>query len=459
MRILLVVTTFFLCSLSSTALDLDKGTSAALNHIRQGYVQYGFEELKKAANTNAIAAQYYVAICYEQGIGIEQNEVEAFKMFRKAAERGLPDAMKHIASYYEKGIVVTQDESRAREWLVRFNQKGGELLLPDIIAAYNEGCKNSENYALNPNDTNSHTGNLAQQRQRTSTPIKSTPAYTQQSQKQKSGTNVFPSRTVSSKSKSDVDTDIPLGYQKREKTFALIIANENYQEEENVPNAINDGFVFAEYCHKTLGIPENNIKFIKDATLNGIKRQISWLSQVMDAYQGEACVIFYYAGHGVPDESSRASYLLPVDGYGTDVSTGYSLEKVYKELTAKPAKSVVVFLDACFSGTKRDGSMLASSRGVAIKAKQSNPTGNMVVLSAAQGDETAYPYNEKGHGMFTYFLLKKLQDTKGNITFGELANYVTSEVKKQSIVVNGKMQTPTVSPSGNVGDWMSWTFK
>lgn len=96
---------------------------------------------------------------------------------------------------------------------------------------------------------------------------------------------------------------------------------------------------------------------------------------------------------------------------------------------------------------------------VANKAKQSIPTGNLVVLSAAKGDETAYSYKEKGHGLFTYFLLKKLQETQGDLTFGELANYVSSEVKKQSIVVNGKMQTPTITPSNNVRDWMAWRFR
>jgi hypothetical protein len=50
--------------------------------------------------------------------------------------------------------------------------------------------------------------------------------------------------------------------------------------------------------------------------------------------------------------------------------------------------------------------------------------------------------DEFGHGMFTYYLLKKLKDTKGDITFGELADYVTNEVMKQSVVTNGKMQTP-----------------
>ena len=78
----------------------------------------------------------------------------------------------------------------------------------------------------------------------------------------------------------------------------------------------------------------------------------------------------------------------------------------------------------------------------------------MVVFSAAQGDETAYPYKEKAHGMFTYYLLKKLQETSGDVTLGELADYVTEEVSRRAIVENSKSQTPSVSVSDAVAsDW------
>lgn len=84
----------------------------------------------------------------------------------------------------------------------------------------------------------------------------------------------------------------------------------------------------------------------------------------------------------------------------------------------------------------------------------------MVVFSAAQNDETAYPLKDQGHGIFTYYLLKKLQATQGNVSYADLSQYITQQVSQQSIVVNGKSQTPTVIPSGNVGDaWKLWTFK
>ena len=251
---------------------------------------------------------------------------------------------------------------------------------------------------------------------------------------------------------SDVALNIPTTTAKNENTFAVIIANENYQSESQVDFAQNDGETFRKYCIQTLGLPENNVHFALNATLNNIRREINWISSVADAYKGEANIIFYYAGHGIPDERSGSAYLLPVDGYGSDIATGYKLDDLYAQLGAMPAKSITIFMDACFSGAQRSGTMLASARGVAIKASEGKPVGNMIVFSAAQGDETAFPYRDKGHGMFTYFLLKKLQESKGQTTLGELGAYITDNVRKQSIVVNSKSQTPTVTPSASIGE-------
>ena len=259
---------------------------------------------------------------------------------------------------------------------------------------------------------------------------------------------------------SDVDTDIPTIGGENSNTFAVIIANENYQEEVKVDYALNDGETFKQYCMKILGLPEKNIHIRKDATLNNMKAEISWLKQVAEAYGGEARLIVFYAGHGIPDEKSGTSYLLPVDGKGTMLETGYSLQKFYEQLGKMPSQGVTVFMDACFSGSQRGDGMLAAARGVAIKAKPQAPQGKMVVFSAAQGDETAYPYKEKEHGLFTYYLLKKLKETRGNVSLEELGNYVTTQVKRESIVSNGKSQTPSVSTSSSVSDtWKNLKLK
>ena len=251
------------------------------------------------------------------------------------------------------------------------------------------------------------------------------------------------------KARSDVDTNIPINFCKSEQTFAVIIANEKYTEAsiQDVPYASNDGSVFREYCQKTLGIPNANIKYRENATLNQIRYDLNWLKDVIEVYNGDAKIIFYYAGHGIPDVRNSSAYLLPSDGFGSDINSAYSLDELYSQLGELPAKQITVFMDACFSGAKRDGDMLTSARSVAIKAKSGTPKGKMVVFSAAQGDETAHQYNKKKHGMFTYFLLKKLQETKGKTTLDELATYIKKQVQKCSIMENGARQSPTIQLS------------
>lgn len=253
---------------------------------------------------------------------------------------------------------------------------------------------------------------------------------------------------------SDVDKNIPNNGNGNINTFAVIIANEKYQYESPVEFALRDGEMMKQYCTQTLGMPASNVRLVENATLNNIRTVVGWIKEVSEAYNGKAKVVFYYSGHGIPNEATSQAYLLPVDGTGKDYNSGYPVSQLYDELSGLKAQSVVAFLDACFSGAKRSGGMLASARGVAIKARADQPKGNLVVFSASQGDETAFPYKGQSHGMFTYFLLKKLQESNGDATLGELGDYIQSNVRQRSIVENSKSQTPTVVPSASVaGDW------
>ena len=261
---------------------------------------------------------------------------------------------------------------------------------------------------------------------------------------------------------SEVDKNIPITNIQNKNTFAVIIANEKYKNVADVPFAVNDGNIFREYCVKTLGIPDNQIHYRINATGNDIYSEVKWLRNIFntDKYKN-AQIIFYYTGHGVPDVMHNTSYLLPIDGIATDVSTGYKLDDLYATLGALFAKSVTVFLDACFSGTTRnDGKeMLVEAKGAAIKAKSGIPQGNMVVFSAAKGDETAYPNYEEHHGMFTYYLLKKLQETKGDVTLHELGEYIRQEVHAKGAIEN-LLQTPCVTPSSSLdASWREWKLK
>lgn len=265
--------------------------------------------------------------------------------------------------------------------------------------------------------------------------------------------NTSPKKAVD----NTIDKNIPQTASLQSNTFVIAIGNENYNLVPKVAFANNDMNIFAQYCQKTLGIPMQNIRKYKDATFGSMLSALNDIKEIANAYNGDMNVIFYYAGHGIPNEKDQTAYLLPTDADGKSTEVCFPLARLYKELGELNAKSVIVFMDACFSGAQRGNGMLASARGVAIKAKEQKPMGKLIVLTASSGEETAYPYNEKAHGLFTYFLLKKLNETKGKCSLGELSEYITTNVRRQSIVINRKPQTPAIIFSDSVkNEWMNY---
>lgn len=256
---------------------------------------------------------------------------------------------------------------------------------------------------------------------------------------------------------SDVDIHIPETRTKKSNAFALVIGNEHYASlnqnlsgEVDVSYAINDAGFFKEYLQKSIGIPEQNIILIKDGTLAKMQLGIQKLSLLAKSNGPETELYFYYAGHGLPNEMTRESYLLPVDLSGSDVEMAIPLNDVYARLSENPSQKVTCILDCCFSGGARNKEIVAT-RGVKIVPKANPVSGNMVVLSASTGQQTAQAYNQKQHGLFTYFVLKKLQESKGKVQLGELYYYLKKEVAIHSLLVNDKEQYPqiVVSPQIN----------
>jgi len=256
---------------------------------------------------------------------------------------------------------------------------------------------------------------------------------------------------------SAIDTNIPLTTRKKTKSFALVIGNEDYStfqpdlnSEVNVDYAVNDAKVFKEYLNKTIGIPNENIFLYTNATAGQMKQAISKMEKLAKAYNGEAELIFFFAGHGLPDEVSHESYIMPVDISGNTIQYAIKLGDVYQQLSANPTKRILVFLDACFSGGARNEG-LVTLRGVKVRPKEEYIRENMVVYASSSGTQASMSFDEEQHGLFTYFLLKKLNETKGNVSIDELGKYLETEVNRKSILLKNRDQKPQmkISPTAD----------
>lgn len=305
-----------------------------------------------------------------------------------------------------------------------------EDVAPQLLAVNNEHIVPSSIPSVQPIDN-------AQIAQNANVPVKENP-------------------TISDVCISDVDVDIPITNRQNNNTFAVIIANNDYKKVANVDNAENDGRVFAEYCNKVLGIPQSHIRTHYNVTYGELLDAVEDIKSIANAKKGNLDVIFYYAGHGVPNEQTKTAYILPVDADGKQTRLCYPLSELYSELNGMKANNTLVFLDACFSGaTRSSNDMLLSARSVAIDVDPDEVEGKLVVFSAATGDQSALSYDEQHHGMFTYFLLKRLKETKGDIDLGALADYLTENVSLESQLRNKKQQIPTVI-AGNEYGITSW---
>lgn len=264
---------------------------------------------------------------------------------------------------------------------------------------------------------------------------------------------------------SDVDRSIPDLKKQRDKRFALIIGNEDYSssnpgltQSQNVPYAEADAEAMKRYMKGVWGIPEENIILSFNATKVEMERDLSRLANYAAAMQGEAELFFYYSGHGLPSEATEEPYLIPVDVNGDNPELGLSLESVFATLEREVTVRTTIFLDACFSGGARSGSLIAGTKGIARVPDPVETRGRTVVFSSSSGNQSSGVYEEQEHGYFTYFLLKAIQEAKGKLNYGELFDSVQQQVMLQA-TRDGKEQEPSFRASPRVEDeWRKWNL-
>ena len=249
----------------------------------------------------------------------------------------------------------------------------------------------------------------------------------------------------------------PISKTKRPNSIGVVIGIEHYDNLPPAPYAENDAKIMTDYFKNTLGINkvvtfeslEATGFFFDDifnAQLGGLQKEI---------IKGETELFVYYSGHGVPSKNGKEAYLFPSNGKTERLKTdGYNINTFYKNLDELDAKSVTVFMDACFSGASKTSEEiptenLLSMKGVRINPKIIQPwvtNSNFSVFSSSQADETSLAFDDSQTGLFTYYLclgLKGAADSNNDkkITQGELNSYLQLRVSETSKKLVG-IQTP-----------------
>ena len=83
-----------------------------------------FNGFLQAAAQNNTEAYYWLACCYDQGIGTKQNHDKAFNEFKKAADQGMIEALKRIAICYLEGKGIEKSYEHAYEYYEKAAEQG-----------------------------------------------------------------------------------------------------------------------------------------------------------------------------------------------------------------------------------------------------------------------------------------------------------------------------------------------
>jgi hypothetical protein len=247
---------------------------------------------------------------------------------------------------------------------------------------------------------------------------------------------------------------------KNRHSFAVIIGNKNYKgRTPTVSYAHNDADAMKRFVLDRLGYREGNVIDLRDATRNEIATMFGnkethrgRLFNIIRA--GKSDVMVYYSGHGVPGLGNRRPYLLPVDGDPNLAEiTGYPVDVLYANLAKLPARSITVYLDACFSGESEKGMLISATSGISVTPKIPKSKSWMTVITAAQGDQFASWDEKAKHGLFTKHLLEALNgkaDTEdfgnsdGKVSLAEVKSYLDDEMTYQARFVWNRQQKASV---------------
>jgi hypothetical protein len=230
---------------------------------------------------------------------------------------------------------------------------------------------------------------------------------------------------------------------------AIVIGVQHYKNLPHASYAVNDANQFKEHAVRYLGVKPENVKLLTDTNANRADLLLAfkyWLPAHINA--GKTDVYIYFSGHGLSQEQVKQQYFLPFD-VNTDLleETAINQKNLFKQISQAGAKSVVVFLDTCFSGTSRVGQTLVQNqRAVNVKLNADALPAGFSVLSAASNQQVAYGDDSLQHGVFTFFLLKGISGEQVGqqsrpINLGQLAEYVTLKTR-QFALNNNKQQDP-----------------
>lgn len=157
---------------------------------------------------------------------------------------------------------------------------------------------------------------------------------------------------------------------------------------------------------------------------------IASLNHLVRTAEPDDSVIVFYAGHGYIHPGSSVGYWIPTSGAVDDPRGWLSNVDIARFLANIPARQQLLVSDSCFSGAlTREG--VAAEQRTDLNRNAILMRRSVVALSSG-GEEVVADSTLDGHSPFTYYLLRQLEETKGEIPARDMLLAIRDKVTRNA---------------------------
>jgi hypothetical protein len=442
-------------------------TNAADCRIRGGeYVAYDRADYKSAlrvwmelANSGDVDAQTNVGEIYERGLGGAPNYAAAIIWYRKVIDnKSVPEqnksrALFNLGTLYEQGQGVEKDQLTAlnlyrRAWgvpednLMYTSAKDREVgaLREELEQAITEKDQQIELMNRQIKDLQKKSGGDAATMQSLVTKLRQERTASQQRlDEMLKGATLASSRTrepvatVAESSSSTGGTGVKVGNADFGRYYALIIGNQNYDQLESLKTPRYDAERAAQILKNKYGF---TVQVIEDANDVAMLKALNDLNGVLKPNDN---LLIYYAGHGyrLKSDQLETGYWLPKNADRPPNDTFWvPNEQITSHIGRLQAKRILVVADSCYAGLLStdpsffflDKPTVVSSDYIAFKLPKRSR-----LLIASGGDNPVLDEGGAGNSVFAKAFLDVLDGNNGILTAPGLFSLVQGKVKEAAL--------------------------
>lgn len=269
--------------------------------------------------------------------------------------------------------------------------------------------------------------------------------------------SVKPEQWITDAAATDIDLPPkPLVTPQQAKAVIISIGIGTFRDQHmhQVMYAGRDAEVMAEYLRAIGGVPDENIRVLRDQ--HALKEDIAetfdeWLPKRVDT---STVVYVYFAGRALVDGTSGAVSLVPFDDTTTATKRIYPVRRIQEVLSRLPIQRAIMMFEVSLDPFP--GMNPAKTPHADWGIGSDEETDRVMWMVGNRRLQEAHAYEPAKHGLFTYQLLRGLQgvadiDRDGTVVAGELCTYARHEVIQVAKQQFGHAQYPLCSPPPGQG--------